>query len=122
MIRYRLRIHFLDGAKRTLDCSAIGEVRNSESYIVQEAVIIPALDSGSARSLSDAYMKLRLGQLDSLIDFDRIEAVVRERGMIPNFGLDYYFKTSGTGRADTTDSIVESLKWGETIDAYCSPG
>ena len=84
------------------------------------------LQSDFARTLIEdpelGLEELRDGNLDSFVDFDRIEAVIRERGMIPHFGLENYLRTSGTSDPDILDSITKSSTWGETIDGYCKPG
>ena len=84
------------------ELDTIGKVRKKENFIVQEAVIRPAVASSLGHPVSDdefrfhrgaAYKKLRNGKLDAFVDFDRIEAVIRERSMIPSYGLENYLKT-----------------------------
>jgi len=113
------------------ELDTVMKVRSSENFTVQEAVIRPALqsrlghpvtDKELAKHISAAYDRLRRGELDSFINFDRIKAVISERGMIPHYGLEHYLKSSGTYRAELFESVVKSKQWDDTINNYCKPG
>ncbi|RVU38817.1 hypothetical protein EOI86_05995 [Hwanghaeella grinnelliae] len=96
----------------------------SVDFMVYWALLKPAIDNGSARNLNDAIDKFEKGFLDRQYRFQRFETAIRERGMIPYFGLSHYLDTSSKTEgspplSQLMNSYRDSDVFNDTVDKYC---
>ncbi len=100
------------------------KIRKNLDVIVYYGVLQPAIERGEASNFNDAIILLLSGKLDSSIDYEILETVIRNRGMIPAFGLEGYMLTTTQEHNQDVirkelDRITATNLWDETISRYC---
>ncbi len=88
-------------------------------FVIRWTVLEPAIERGRARDLRDAIQMWKSSLLDDLIDVDRAKDVIRQRGMIPAFSLEYYFVSSRTGTQRDAEAVYFSKTFDDTVARYC---
>ena len=90
------------------------------NFIIKASVLDTAVEKGRASDLADAIQKWKSGRLDDLIDLKTIAQMIRDRGMIPAFGLEYYLVSSKTGTKKEASDIYRAKSFGQAVAEYCS--
>jgi hypothetical protein len=105
-----------------VEYDSIEKVRRGRdlNFIIKASVLDTAVEKGRASDLADAIQKWRSGRLDDLIDLKTIAQMIRDRGMIPAFGLEYYLVSSKTGTKKDASDIYGAKSFGQAVAEYCS--
>ena len=110
--------------RQIMEFDTIEKVKRGREFnlVTQETILKPAMERFRAADLSDALRKWKAGALDDLIDLKRIQHVIRERGMIPAFGLEHYLVSSKTGTLADAEKIHDLKSFNRAVIEYCKPG
>jgi hypothetical protein len=105
-----------------VEYDSIEKVRRGRdlNFIIKASVLDTAVEKGRASDLADAIQKWKSGRLDDLIDLKTIAQMIRDRGMIPAFGLEYYLVSSKTGTKKEASDIYRAKSFGQAVAEYCS--